>query len=192
MSGDVFQLFNEGVSASQRADQLREEGDHEGADRAEAQSLEAFDRVLGREPRHLGALSYKGMCCARRGRTAEAVSLFQTAVEVEPGFAENHRQLGLCHAELGDFAAARAATSQALQLDGTAGYRHDAAVELYNFGGHVMRMAAAHRDAARHHEERQSYRHAQGFFVLVLDIEPDNPHASKALAIVARCLGGPG
>jgi tetratricopeptide (TPR) repeat protein len=189
MNDEIYRLFNDGVGATLHAQQAGERGDHEAANRCMDQALEAFDRVLALDPQNLGALSWSGMCLAQLGRAAEAVSRFQRAIEVEPGFAENHRQLGLCHAELGDMEGAGPAIIRAIELDGSAEYRRGAVVELYNMGGHVMRLAAGHRDAGRRDEEQRSYRHAQGLFALVLEIEPGNPHALKALPIVDRCLG---
>jgi tetratricopeptide (TPR) repeat protein len=191
MSGDVFRLFNEGVTASLNAQRARQQGDHAAASRFEIQAAELFDRVIALDPRHAGALWGKGLCFAQLGRTAEAVALFQRAVGAEPGHAENHRQLGLCHAELGDIGAARVAIRRAVDLDGRAEYRQHAAIELYNFGGHVMRLAAGHRDAGRRDEEQRCYRHARGLFSLVLDIEPGNQYAVRALSVVDQCMGGP-
>jgi tetratricopeptide (TPR) repeat protein len=117
------------------------------------------------------------------------MAMFQRAIEAEPNFADNHRQLGMCHAELGDIGAARQAIRRAVELDGRAQYRQVAAVELYNFGGHVMGLAADHRDAGRPEAERTCYLHARGLFALALDTDPSNAHATKALRIVEKCLG---
>jgi len=188
MSSGVFRSFNEGVSASLAAQQARQQGDPAAADRLESQAADWFDRVLALDPCHAGALGGKGLYLAQIGRTAEAADLFRQAVDADPGLAEFHRQLGMCHAELGDFGAARVALHSAIELDGRDEYRHSAAVEVYNFGGRVMRLAAQHRDEGRPDEEQQCYRLAREFFSLAVDIEPDNPHAHRALAVARGCI----
>jgi tetratricopeptide (TPR) repeat protein len=190
MRDELFQWFNAGVSASLSAHECREKGDDAQAHALEQQAAAAFDKILAVEPTHAGALAGKAMCLAQLGRTREAATWFQRAADVEPQNPENYRQLGLCHAELGDLDAASTASRRAEELEGGAEYLEHTAIELYNLGGHIMTVAAGHRDASKPTEEQQCYRQAQGMFSLALEIDPDNVDAEEALELVEQSLSG--
>lgn len=190
MDDEIFRLFNEGVTHSLEAHQYRENGNGEQAVASDRKSVAAFDRVLELDARHTGALSGKAMGLAMLGQTQEAMALFRKAIEIEPDFAENYRQLGLCLLELGDISAARDVTFQALEREQNAKYRNSAAIEIYNLGGSVMMMAAQHRDAGRRSEEVQCYERAKGVFSLAQEVDPSLRPATEAIRIVNSYLLG--
>ena len=191
MNDEVIRLFNEGVTASLQAHEARVAGDFEKAQPIEQQAHDFFEQALQIEPDNLGALGGKAMSLTHLGRTPEAVPVFEKAIELEPTMAENHRQVGLCYAELGNLPAARDATRKALELNPEDDYREKAAVELYNFGGHLMQFAAKMRDAGKSVEEKQCIQHAQGLFAIIVDFDPNNEHANQALTIIDRILNAP-
>ena len=47
-------------------------------------SLADVTEVLAREPRHFGALAGRGLCFQALGRTAEAITAYQQALEINP------------------------------------------------------------------------------------------------------------
>jgi tetratricopeptide (TPR) repeat protein len=190
MEDEAFRLFNAGVTASMTASQWREQGAADQAGVFDQQAIAAFDKVLAIQPRHSGALSGKALSLAQLGRTREALEWFRRAAEADPAFPEHQRQLGLCHAELGDVEAARTATLRALELDKCDEYREQAAIELSNFGGHALAKAADHRDQGEKADEQRYYRQAQGLFSLSLEIDPDNPEARRGLRDAQDCLAG--
>lgn len=184
-------VFNDGVAASLRAQEQRERGELLAADASDRQAIAAFDQVLADDPRHVGALSGKALSLAVLGKTQEAAILFQQAIDVDPDFAESHRQLGLCHLELGDVPAARTATFTALALEPRTEYRRIAAVEIYNIGGRIMANAAKCRESGRNEAATQGYVQAKATFSLAMEIDRDLAAAADALHTANACLGLP-
>ncbi|MFC1601448.1 tetratricopeptide repeat protein [Candidatus Sumerlaeota bacterium] len=189
MNDDVNHLFNEGVTHSLEAHEHEERDSGEQAADSDRKAVAAFDQVLDLDSQHLGALSGKGLALARLGKTQEAAGVFRKAIEIDPDYAENHRQLGLCFVELGDIALARQATFRALELETRAEFRRAAAVEIYNIAGGIMMSAAQHRDAGRFDDESQCYIQAKTVFSLTLDVDGSLQPAAKALRIVDSCMG---
>jgi tetratricopeptide (TPR) repeat protein len=190
MEDELFRLFNAGVTASLTAGEWREQGAADQAAVFDQQAIAAFDKVLAIQPTHSGALGGKALSLAQLGRTQEAVQCFQCAADAEPAFAEHHRQIGLCHGELGDIDAARKATLRSLELNGSDEYREQASIQLCNFGEHVMAKAAGHRDEGQNAEEQRCYREAQALFLLALEIDDINSQARRRLQMVEDCVAG--
>jgi tetratricopeptide (TPR) repeat protein len=154
MSDNVFELFNEGVQHSLEAHQHREQRKSDRAAGSEQEAAMMFQRVLELDAEHTGAIGGLAMCYCQLGRPQDAAKLFQQAIQLDSGSAENHKQLGFCFIELGDVLAARESILRAVEIDGTPDYRRDVAMEVYNFGGYIMRMAAQFRDNEQQDEER--------------------------------------
>jgi|GEM_PF-6253906 tetratricopeptide (TPR) repeat protein len=195
MSENVFELFNQGVQHSLDAHQHREQGKQDRAAGSEQDAAAMFQRVLELDAEHTGAIGGLALCYCQLGRPQDAAKLFQKAIQLDSGSAENHKQLGLCFIELGDVGAAREAILRAVEIDGNPDYRRDIAVEVYNFGGYIMQMAAQFRDneeedrdSEQEDEERGCYRLAEQVFKLVVELDGRNPHGYKALSIVKSCL----
>jgi tetratricopeptide (TPR) repeat protein len=184
-----LRLFNEGVRHSLEAQRHRQSGRTEHAEQSDREAVAAFDQVLKLDPRHAGALSGKALTLATLGETREAATLFQKAIEIEPGFAENHRQLGLCLLELGDVPSARKVTFHALGLETKEGYRGAAAAEIYNIGVYVMQRAAQYRDAGCHNDEIRCCLQAQAIFSLALEVDGTLQPAVEALRALSVSLG---
>jgi tetratricopeptide (TPR) repeat protein len=150
-----------------------------------------FSNALALDPTHAGAVGGKAMSLAQLGDTENAISLFRQAIDLQPDFAEFHRQLALCHVDLGDIETARRCTDRALQLDDTPDFRRNASIDIYNFGGSLMVKAAQFRDTNQRAEENECYLLAKGVFGLALHVDPNNPHAEEALSIVDSRLHAP-
>jgi len=185
----IFKKFNEGIRYSLEAQTHREEGRAEAAFEAMQRSVAAFDEVLALDPQHPQALSGKALELSQLGQLQEAIDLFRKSIELEPGFCENYRQLGLCLIEQGDVEGGREATLKALELRSSPDYRKTIVIEVYNFGGYTMTRAAGHRDAGRRQEELENYRRAKAVFELAQEISPGFEPAIRGLGIVCSCLG---
>ena len=183
----AYKHFNRGVRLSTRAHATHEKGNIKRANRLARKSLAQFDEVLRLDPEHLGALAYKGFMLAWVGETAAAASAFAEACRLDPDNEETLRQLGLCLLEIGDFPAARGATLRAVELSEDPAFTEAAAVEVYNYGSHLMEIAARHRDEGDPAEEQRCYRAAYEAFSLSRQIQ-DAEHTRQALQIVGRCL----
>ncbi len=168
MSHKLLAAFNEGVNRSIS-------GDHESA-------IQAFDRVLGEDPRHSPALSAKGFSLARLGRPAEALRCFERAIEVDPALADNYRNAALCQLELDEPEAAATLLERAFQLNPEPSYREAAAVEMFHLGQALLHKGTRRVDKGR-------YRHARHAFELVLQYHPGFVEAARALAAVWAHLG---
>lgn len=186
---DIFNLFNRGVELSLNAQEYREEGRTEVATECDRDAVAAFDGVLDLDPTHVGAISGKAFTLASLGETHKAVELFRKALEIEPGLAENHRQLGLCYLELGNLDSARDETLLAVSLERHPEFGRMAAIELYNAGGMVMTEATGHRGQGRVEEERRCYEKAKVIFSLSAEVDGKFKEAKQALNIVNSCLG---
>jgi tetratricopeptide (TPR) repeat protein len=184
----VFELFNQGVTSSLEAGESRRAGRQAQAEQLDRSALTSFDNALHIDPNHVPALSGKAMTSALLGNTPEAVVLFRRALELEPGNWENLRQLGLCLIELGNITEAREATLRAVGMTPDREYARNAAIEVYNFGGHIMTMAAGHRDAGRPQDELAAYKRASLVFSLAFELDPSFDEAKRALDFVASLL----
>jgi len=177
-----FETFNEGVAASLEAGEHRRAGNFEKAQECDEVALRAFDQVLQADPTHLPALGGKGVTLASLGRLPEAVTTFETAIELDPSFAENHRQLGLCHAQLGDMKNAWDITLKAVSLSDTTDFRANASAELTALADYLVRVIQAHRDPENPEQEFMYYRWAASTFALACEVDGTNGQAQQGLA----------
>ncbi len=168
MSHKLLATFNEGVNRSMA-------GDH-------ASALQAFDKVLGEDPRHTPALSAKGFSLTRLGRPAEALRCFERAIELDPSVADNYRNAALCQLELDEPEAASSLLERAFQLNSESSYREAAAVEIFTLGQSLLSQGSRRPDKAR-------YRHARHAFELALEYHPSFIDVARALADVWSHLG---
>jgi tetratricopeptide (TPR) repeat protein len=166
MSHKLLATFNEGVNRSSA-------GDH-------AAAIQAFDKVLGEDPRHTPALSAKGFSLTRLGRSAEALRCFERAIELDPSVADNYRNAALCQLELDEPEAASSLLERAFQLNTEVSYREATAVEIFTLGQALL--SGRRPDKAR-------YRHARHAFELTLEYHPSFIEAARALADVWSHLG---
>jgi tetratricopeptide (TPR) repeat protein len=168
MSHKLLAAFNEGVNRSMA-------GDHTSA-------VQAFNKVLGEDPRHTPALSAKGFSLMRLGRSAEALRCFEQAIEQDPSTADNYRNAALCQLELDEPEAASTLLERAFQLNPESSYREAAAVEIFGLGQALLSKGPRRPDKAR-------YRHARHAFELALEYHPSFIDAAHALADVWGHLG---
>jgi Flp pilus assembly protein TadD len=129
-----------------------------GAERGLGEAL----RLEPEEPVYLRALAEH---YADRGRPADAVTLAERAVGIDPDRASNHRTLGYVTSSAGDHGRAEAAYRQAIRLD-----PHDA-VAWNNLGCVLLSLG-------RKLEAREQFREA-------LRLDPTGERARKNLALVA-------
>ena len=81
-------------------------------------ALAEADRVLSREPGHLGALALRGDALLAASQTEEAQAIFSTLVELHPAAPDGHRGLGGVHRARGHVKAAAESYRTALARDG--------------------------------------------------------------------------
>ena len=188
MNNELFRLFNVGMTASMNAIDARRRGDMAAGRQFDLSALDAFDKALAIDSQYVSALSGKGLTLAQLGRTTEAIRIFQQALTLEPNHPENLHQLGLCFAQLGNMPSAREALLRSVQLEERVEFRRNVTIEVYNFGGHLMRLASERQKAGDHEAARRYYHHATGVFGLVLDLDRENPRATQALGVAEQCL----
>lgn len=74
-------------------------------------------QLLKCDPEHLGGLQLLGLCKHRMGQHAEAIELFQTALEIDPTSADNHNNIGLSYGGLGQNERAIESMKKAIELN---------------------------------------------------------------------------
>ena len=114
----------------------------QGVSSAFASSLEDFDWVLKKEPKHPGALNNRGMAYARMGQMEKALADFKTLSEVKPDEPKGHEVYATLLAKSGKEKEAIAAYGKAVALGGPAG---EAA--RFNRGNAYLRLG--NRDLAK-------------------------------------------
>jgi tetratricopeptide (TPR) repeat protein len=73
-------------------------------------------QLLKCDPEHLGGLQLLGLCKHRMGQNAEAVEIFQAALELDPTSADNHNNIGLAYSGLDNTERAIEYMSKAIEL----------------------------------------------------------------------------
>jgi predicted TPR repeat methyltransferase len=116
-------------------------------------------QVLDAQPERIDALVLLGYLCQVQGRSAECVSLYQRALQLDPHCVEVHNNLGFLYASLGQLDEAVLAYRRALAL------RPNYAEALNNMG--------------MLHVRQQQYADARPWFEKALAAQPDH---AKALA----------
>ncbi len=188
MEDEIYRLFNEGVSASLEAERLREEGNLDQAKETEEQACSTFDRILELDPEHLGGLSGKALSLSQLGQVEEAAELFQEALSLEPNFPENHRQLGHCFMQMGDWESCRQEILIALEQDARSDYRQKSSDEVLRYGGYLLDMADEFRRKNQMDKERACQLNARWAFWLAQDIDPENKMAAQEMKKLNRIL----
>lgn len=128
----------------------------------------------------------KAVALHQAGRGAEAIAPLRTLAAAEPGNAEAHHMLGICHAAAKDFGAARRAISHALKLEPLEPAYH------HNLAGILSSLGRLH-EAEGHFREAIRLRpdYAEAFFNLSGNIRlrhPD-PLLDQIEALLAGGLG---
>lgn len=119
----------------------------------------------------LGVLTRTAATLVAKRRFREAIPLLQRRVELEPDSASMHRELGFCHAQLGDLQTAIQYFTRAINLDPKeAVYYNDLGLACY-----ALRMLAE----------------SQGAFQQVLNLQPDSHVAYVHLGLLANLTGMP-
>jgi tetratricopeptide (TPR) repeat protein len=168
MSHKLLVAFNEGVNRSTA-------GEH-------AAAIQAFDKVLGEDPRHTPALSAKGFSLTRLGQPEEALRCFSQAIELDASDADNYRHAALCQLELNEPEEAATLLERAFQLNPESRYREAAAVEIFNLAESLLLRGARRPDKAR-------YRQVRHVLELALECHPAYVDAARTLADVWTQLG---
>src|ERR1700742_2403084 len=79
-----------------QAVELHRAGDLDGAERG-------YRQVLTIDPKHAEAMQLLGVVYATRQEFPQAISHFQSAIELRPGYALAHHNLGRLYDDMGDF-----------------------------------------------------------------------------------------
>ncbi len=82
-----------------------------------APALDAFDKALALDPKHLKSLLNSSRVLLELGRPEEAADRVQSALAIEPASAEAYRLLGRAHSDLGQTDEAIEAYHRAIALD---------------------------------------------------------------------------
>lgn len=131
-TGNIPQIFGEAVK-------LHQAGDVKGAARL-------YDRVLELDPRHVDALSNRGLALLSLGRFEDAVPAIETAISITPNAADLHFNLGTALDELWRYEDATAAYENCIRLEPTYAPAH------FNLAG-LMMSASRPLDAVTHYQD---------------------------------------
>lgn len=185
----IEELFRKAMSLGVEGMEMRAKGDRVKARRCEDEAMDVYDEVLAMEPLNLQAIGCKAVNMAQNGFAIEAIPMLEKAIQLDPpGWHENHRQLGLCYAEIdGDLQKARAYTFRSLELDKRADRKRTAG-DLHSIAESIVKLAHRHGESGRYPEEQRYYRHARGVMTIVLEIEPGHARASQGIADIDRKL----
>ena len=115
-----------------------------------------------------------GLVAQRHGRTAESKEAFQRVIDLDPGNAAAHNNLGTAHYVEGDFTRARYATEDALHLSQDDEGRSIAEANLGELAALTGRM-----DEAEAHEDK------------ALELAPETAHPYFQLAVLYDVTGRP-
>ena len=74
-------------------------------------------QLLRCDPEHLGGLQLLGLCKHRMGQSAEAVEIFQTALELDPNCADNWNNMGIAYGGLENPERAAECIKKAIELN---------------------------------------------------------------------------
>jgi len=124
------------------------------------QAIDAYQRVLAANPRHIDALINLGMLSYEEGQLESAASCFLRAVAVHPDYAVAHFNLGSVLEELGQLETSRQHLRVAVRLDPCHADAH------YNLA-FVCDKLAAPAEARRHWQ-------------LYIDLDPTSPWCAYA------------
>lgn len=130
--GNIPQAFNEAVK-------LHQAGDIVGADKL-------YARVLEIDPRHVDALSNRGLTLVSLGHFEDAIPCIKNAISITPNAPDLHFNLGTALDELWRYDAAAAAYQRCIEL------APDYAPAHYNLGG-LMMSASCPLDAVKHYRD---------------------------------------
>jgi tetratricopeptide (TPR) repeat protein len=89
-----------------------------------------FRTSLRLNPRDSGIVSTLALTLAQQGKTAEGLEAAKAAIGMSPQSPAPHFRLGMIHAQMKQYAEARACYEKALTLDPTFGHAADAMKQL--------------------------------------------------------------
>ena len=157
----LTQIENAGLedSSFREAYQLVRDGDEEGG-------LERIERFLADHTDVWQAHFLRGWALRRLGKYADARQAFQIVVRLatdagESGLADTYNELAICNLELDDYEAADANLRSALQLE------PENTKIISNMGILALKRGALNE--------------ARGYFQTILELDPNDPLASKYL-----------
>jgi len=134
------------------------------------QALQWVEKAIAANPKNLRAWYQKGWISVKADPEGAAVA-FEKALEIQPGFAMAHRDLGMILLQKGQYKEAVAHLEQAAEL----GLAH---AKLYNFLGIAYSRTGRYQDAVK-------------VYTKALDKEPDFAEAHLNLSYVYEKLNRP-
>ena len=105
-----MQLSPEQIAIAQQAFSLSQQGQFQTA-------LELIEKLLARTPQHPSLLNLAAVCARSQGMSDKSEQYWRLAIELEPGYANAHANLGLVLRDRGRNDEAEVEFSKALQLD---------------------------------------------------------------------------
>ncbi len=95
------------------------------------QALDKVEAVLVNKPKDLQARFLKGVILIEKGKTDDAIALFQALTEDAPDRPEPYNNLGLLYALQGQYEKAKTAVEMAIRLQPTYALAHENLGEIY-------------------------------------------------------------
>ena len=114
-----------------------------------------------------------GIAHARKGRTAEAIEAFRTAIRIDSTFLPSYHELAVAHAAAGDYEAAYAEMENAVRVDG---------------GG----SAYTHRLLAFFYFNQERYEEAEKALWEAIEVDSSRAEARYELGVLYNKQGRPG
>ncbi len=95
------------------------------------QALDKVEAILANKPKDLQARFLKGVILIEKGKTDDAIALFQALTEDAPDRPEPYNNLGLLYALQGQYEKAKTAVEMAIRLQPTYALAHENLGEIY-------------------------------------------------------------
>lgn len=168
-----------------------------------AAAADIYATVLEAAPNHAGALHFSGVLAHQRGRGEEAVGLIERSLQLEPGRADWHSNLGIVLQDRLELDGAIAAYRRAIALDPDHANAHSNLGVVLRANGELDEAEAAYRTAIRIDPEHSDAYHNLGVllnaqkrpreaalcFSKVITLRPKDPEARRLLALAHCTLG---
>ncbi|KAA9345892.1 tetratricopeptide repeat protein [Adhaeribacter soli] len=187
-SDKAFKVFNEGVKFSLDAGNAASINDYEKASQLNKKAIEKFKETLTIDSTHSWAVSALAHSQYLEKNYREAIPNFEKAIKVQPNFAVNYQEMGMCKINLGEIEDGKRDLVKAFSLDPSVELKTNTILDLQDIG----RLAFDYGDGYINQGEKdkgEGYkRFAIAVFLLAFDFDK-NKESAKLVSDYALKIG---